>query len=129
MTKMNKHKGLITVEFVVAIGVFAIIIGVLIAVGNSFGKLNNHLWARHTCYAAGQAQMDAIAVTGKPIDSANFESLWPDVTCRIETSDGTDQWQGLKQVQLSLSTRVKRKDIHIQMTRYLPGNTGGVHDD
>ncbi|MCK5000006.1 MAG: hypothetical protein KAS23_10735 [Anaerohalosphaera sp.] len=126
---MKKHKGLISVEFVVAIGVLAIIVGVLIAMGNSYGKLNNNLWARHTCYAAGQAQMDAIAVTGSPIDSEKFESLWPKVTCRIETADGTGQWQGLRQVQLYLSMKVKEKDILIQMMRYLPNDKGASNDN
>ena len=129
MNNMKKQKGLISIEFVVAIGVLTIIIGVLTAIGKTSGDLNNNLWARHTCYAAGQAQMDAIAVTGEPIDSAKYESLWPDVTCRIETADGTGQWQGLRQVQLYLSTEVKKKDIHIQMMRYLPKDKGASHDN
>jgi len=123
--KMKKNKGLLSVELVVAIGVLATIIAVLAALGNSFGKLNSALWAQHTCYAAGQAQMDCIAVTGKPIDPAKFESLWPTVTCEIETADGTGQWQGLTQVQLFLSV----KDVQVQMARYLPSDKGATHDN
>ncbi len=129
MVKMTKHKGLLSIEMVVAIGVMATIIAVLAALGNSFGKLNSTLWAQHTCYAAGQAQMDCIAATGEPIDPAKFNSLWPTVTCQIETTEGTGQWQGLTQVRLSLSARAKKKTVQVQMTRYLPSDKGATHDD
>ena len=124
MKKHRKHKGLLSIEMVVAIGVLATIIAVLAALSDSFGKLNAALWAQHTCYAAGQAQMDAIAITGEPINPAKFKSLWPTVTCQIKTTEGTDQWQGLTQVQLSLSARAKKKTIQVQMTRYLPSDKG-----
>ena len=129
MKKYRKHKGLLSIEMVVAIGVLATIITVLATLGNSFGKLNSALWAQHTCYAAGQAQMDCVAVTGEPIDPAKFESLWPTVTCEIETAEGTGQWQGLTQVQLSLSARAKKKTVHVKMARYLPNNKGADNDD
>ena len=129
MKTYRKQKGLLSIEMVVAIGVLATIIGVLAALGNSFGKLNSALWAQHTCYAAGQAQMDCIAVTGEPIDSAKFESLWPAVTCEIETAEGTGQWLGLTQVELSLSARAKKKTVQVQMTRYLPNNKGAANDN
>ena len=131
MKTQRKHKGSLIIEMVVAISVLATIIGVVAALNFSFGKLNRHLWAKHTCYAAGQAQMDAIAATGKPIEQEKFKSLWPNVTCQVETADGTGSWQGLTQVQLSLSAKVKKKDIQVQMTRYLPKNEteGADHDN
>ncbi len=129
MKTHRKQKGLLSIEMVVAISVLATIIGVLAALGNSFGKLNSALWAQHTCYGAGQAQMDAIAITGKPIEQAKFESLWPTVTCQIETTDGTGQWQGLTQIQLSLAAKTKKKTVQVQMTRYLSKNKGAAHDD
>ena len=126
---MTKHKGLLSIEMVVAIGVLATIIAVLAAPANSFGKLNSALWAQHTCYAAGQAQMDCIAVTGKPIERAKFESLWPTVTCEVKTAAGVGQWQGLTQIQLSLSARAKKRTVHVQMARYLPNNKGAANDN
>ena len=60
----RKHKGLLSVELVVAVSVLATLIAVLAAIGSSLGMLNKHLWAQHTCNSAGQAQMDAIALTG-----------------------------------------------------------------
>lgn len=126
MKNHRKHKGMLSVEFVVAISVLATMIGVLAALGLSFGKLNNRLWAKHTCCNAGQAQMDAIAVTGKPIDPATFQKLWPGVTCQIENSKGTGQWQGLERIDLTLSKKVKQKDVQVRLTRYLPAAEGGA---
>lgn len=126
MKKHRKHKGMLSVELVVAISVLATIIGVLAALGVSFGKLNNRLWAKHICCNAGQAQIDAIAATGKPIDSVKFKKLWPGVTCNIETSDGSGAWQGLQRIDLTLRKKVKQKDVQIHLIRYLPAAEGGV---
>lgn len=128
MKTQTKYRGALSVEMVVAIGILATIIGVVAALNFSFGKLNRHLWAKHTCYAAGQAQMDAIAMTGKPITQEKFEALWPNVTCQVETTDGTGPWKGLTEVKLSLTAKVKKKDVHVQMTRYLPKQKGAAHD-
>ncbi len=125
MKKHKKHKGMLSIEFVVAISVLATIIGVLVALGHSFGKLNNNLWARHICGNAGQAQMDAIATTGKPIDEATFKKLWPGVSCTVEKSDGSGQWQGLQRIDLTLSKKVKQKDVEVQFTRFVPAEKGG----
>ncbi len=123
MKTHTKHKGFLSVELVVAISVLATIITVLGALGVSFGKLNNHLWAKHTCYNAGAAQMDSIAATAKPISQEKFNELWPGVLCDIRTSEGAGQWQGLGKIDLTLSKRVKHKDVQVRLTRYLPAHT------
>ncbi|MHC4904803.1 MAG: hypothetical protein ACYTEN_03115 [Planctomycetota bacterium] len=126
MMKIHKiRKGMLSIELVVAISVLATIIGVLVTLGASFGKLNNRLWAKHTCCNAGQAQMDCIAATGKPIDTATFEKLWPGVACRLETSDGIGQRQGLQRIDLTISKKVKQKNVQVRLTRYLPAAGGG----
>ena len=124
MKTHRKQKGLLSVELVVAISVLATVIGVLVALGHSFGILNNKLWAKHICRNAGQAQMDSIAVTGTPIDNAVFNKLWPGVTCQLKTSDGSGQWQGLQKIDLTLSKKVKQKDVQVQLTRYFPEKGG-----
>ena len=128
MKKHRKHKGLLSVELVVAISVLATIISVLVALNITFGKLNNTLWAKHICCNAGQAQMDAIAFTGKPIAEDTFNKLWPGVTCEMTTSDGPGQWQGLQKVDLTLSKKVKSKNVQVHLTRYLPKTTE-VHNE
>ena len=126
MNTDKKHKGMLSIELVVAISVLATIIGVLVALGHSFGKLNNNLWAKHICGNAGQAQMDAIATTGEPIDDTKFRKLWPGVTCTIEKDDGSGQWQGLQRIDLTLSKKVKQKGVQVRFTRYLPAAEGGA---
>ena len=127
MKKNNrKYKGLLSVEFVVAVSVLATIIGVLVALNISFGKLNNNLWARHICNNAGQAQMDSIVTTGQRIDNDKFEELWPGVTCQIEIDDGVGQWQGLKRVELTLRKKVKQKVVKVHLVRYLSEVEGGT---
>jgi hypothetical protein len=126
MNTHRKQKGLLSVELVVAISVLATIIGVLVTLEHSFGKLNNKLWAKHICRNAGQAQMDSIAATGTPIDNAAFEKLWPGVICTIEKSEGVGQWQGLQRIDLTLSKKVKRNNVRIQLTRYLLKGQGGA---
>ena len=126
MNTDRKHKGMLSVELVVAISVLAIILSVLLMLGASYGKLNNNLWVRHICHNAGQAQMDSIATIGAPIDDTVFNKLWPGVTCQIKTSDGTGQWQGLQKIDLTLSKKVKQKDLQVHLTRYLPATKGGL---
>jgi len=125
MNTDKKHKGMLSIELVVAISVLATIIGVLVALGHSFGKLNNNIWARHICNNAGQAQMDALATTGEPINDSTFEKLWSGVTCTIEKDDGSGQWQGLQRIDLTLSKKVRQKDVQVRFTRYLPAAEGG----
>lgn len=126
MKKNEKYKGMLSVEFVVAISVLAIIISVLAALSISFGKLNHYLWAKHICYNAGQAQMDSIASTGKQIDDEVFEKLWPGVSCRLEISDGQGPWQGLKRIDLTLDKKIKRKTVQVHLARYFPAEIGGA---
>jgi hypothetical protein len=125
MKAYRKHKGLLSVELVVAISVLAVIISVLFALNLSFGKLNNYLWAKHICYNAAQAQADAIASTGRPIDPQTFQRLWPQVTYTIERSDGSGPWEGLQKIDLTLRKRTKQKVVQVSLTRYLPPAKGG----
>ena len=120
---------MLSVEVAVAISVLLTIVGVIAAMNDSFGKLNNHLWAQHTCNAAAQAQMDSIAVTGEPIEPAKFALLWPSVTCQIQTADGTGQWQGMTEVRLFLSRTVGKKEIHVAARRYIRKSEGAGNDN
>lgn len=115
----RKQTGMLSVELVVAIGVLATIIGILAALGGAFGKLNTYLWAEHTCYNAAQAQADAIAATGSPMDEAVFQQLWPGVVCTVDTADGVGQWEGLLRIDLTVSKSVKYKIARVFLTRYI----------
>ncbi|MBL7214185.1 MAG: type II secretion system protein [Phycisphaerae bacterium] len=118
----KKQAGSLSIEMIVAVGIMAALFSVLAAVGNSFKKVNDHRWARHTMIAAGQAQMDAIAVTGKPIEKATFKRLWPKVKCTVEISKGENLWQGLRKVELHLSAKSHGKTVKTSLTRYIPAD-------
>ena len=114
-----KYKGWLSAEMIAAVAVLAILIGVLGTLGSAFKRTSDLRWLRQQMTAAGQAQMDAIAVTGEPIDEATFARLWPKVTCRIAQSTGTGQWAGLTEVTLTLSAEKRGKTVQTTLTRYI----------
>lgn len=118
--KHVKRKGLLTIEVIVAFGLMLTFIGVIAALGGSYGKLNRQLWLRHTCILAGQAQLDSLASRGCPIDDDQFHRLWPQVTCSIEKTDGPGDWEGFEKVEVSLSAASKIKTVEVRLIRYLP---------
>jgi hypothetical protein len=119
MINNKKQRGLLSVEVIIALGVMVTLISVIAALGSAFGKLNNQLWLRHTCMTAGQAQMDAIFVLGRPIEDEKFHELWPQVTCFVERTDGNGLWQGLEKVNLHLSAGSKRDTVTVTLNRYM----------
>jgi len=117
---MNKiRKAMVSIEMIVAIGLMLTFIGVIAAIGGSISKLNRNSWQRHTCLAAAQAQMDALAVLGHPIDSAEFERLWPRVKYSIRKTDGQGQWQGLEKVVVQVSSDSGGKTVTLSLTQYM----------
>lgn len=115
--KRSRYQGILSIEMITAISLLAIFIGVIAALGNTFGKLNRHLWLRHTCIAAGQAQLDSVLVTGQPIDQARFSELWPDVLCSISRKDGEGQWLGLQRVEVHVSAA--NNAVSMQFSQYI----------
>lgn len=115
----SRRAGSLSIEMIVAVGIMAVFFTVIGRFGNTFRKVDESRWARHTLNNAGQAQMDAIFVTGKPIDEAVFKRLWPTVECRVEIGEGQGQWQGLLKVQLHLSTESRQQPIETSLTAYV----------
>ena len=117
--KHLKRSGWLTIEMVIAIGIMATLISVLGVVGNTFKKVEDQRWTRHTMLTAAQAQMDAIVVTGKPIDEDTFRRLWPKVQCTVDISQGAGQWQGLQKIRLELSAKARERTVKTSMVRYI----------
>ncbi len=118
--KRSRQAGSLSIEMIVAVGILAVFFTVIGRFGSTFKKADALRWAQHTLNTAGQAQMDAIGVTGKPIDQAAFQRLWPHVECRVEMRDGQGAWQGLRRVELHLSTASRRRPIETTVTAYHP---------
>jgi type II secretory pathway pseudopilin PulG len=120
-TTMKRHlqSGWITIELVVAIGVLVAILAALGSILYSSGNYNRILWARQQCLAAGQAQLDCIAKTGKPVPPADAERLWPGIQCTLETEPGTGPWEPLRLVRVGVRARIKNKTVAVVCSRYL----------
>jgi len=121
--KTHKDKGIITIEVIVAIGLLVTFIGVIAVLGQSFGKLNRTLWLKHTCLAAGQAQLDSVAAVGHPIAEDKFQALWPNVQYSIERTEGQGQWQGLEKIEVHLTASSQRQRVDVSLMRYLGKNS------
>lgn len=119
MIHRKKQTGSLSIELMVAIGIMTILLSTLAGMGFGFKQISDHHWARHTMLAAGQAQMDALVTTGKPIDEKTFKRIWPKVQYTLQVSDGEGQWQGLKRIELHLSSSVHQKTTKTSLTRYV----------
>jgi type II secretory pathway pseudopilin PulG len=108
-----------TIELVVAIGVLVTILAALGSILYSSGHYNRILWARQQCLAAGQAQLDCIAKTGKPVPPADMKRLWPGIQCTLETAPGTGPWEPLRLVRVQVRAKVRNKTVEVQCSRYL----------
>ena len=102
----------------------ALLILVLLAGGvgmtlRGIGKVNACNWARQCCTAAGQGQLDSIAVTGQPIGEAEIERLWPGVQVHVEKRPGSGDWEGLTLVKVTAETVKYGKEIRIELARYI----------
>lgn len=124
MTKrtFQKSGGWLLTEMMVTVTLLAIVIGILASLGIAFKKINQQRWHKQTLIAAGQAQMDAIVTTGKPIDAETFARLWPEVDCEIQVSPGQGDWERLQRIRLHLSASHRGKMIEHTQCRYIPAD-------
>ncbi len=106
------------VEVVVTLGLIALIFACLITSINSAAGLNKINLITQQCISAAQAQLDSIAVTGGPISDRDFQRLWPNLNVSIEELPGSNQWQGLKLVKVSITAIKAPKEIKIRKCRY-----------
>ncbi|MCX5633720.1 MAG: type II secretion system protein [Phycisphaerae bacterium] len=118
MNKRNKHNGFLLTELIVALTVLVIILSCLAMALKVFRNINQYQLTRQRCISAAQAQLDCIAVTGKAIDDEDFKRLWPKMSIEIKQSDGIDQWQGLKLVNVRATVKDINKDITVELARY-----------
>ncbi len=128
---MQHHKcraGTLSIELFVAMAIMTALFGLLATFGSTLKKVDDYHWTQYRLAAAGQAQMDAIAATGKPIEAADFSRLWPGVACNVTVSDGTGPWAGLRQVRLDLSANSRQKIVRVELIRYIPNDKEPVDD-
>jgi type II secretory pathway pseudopilin PulG len=119
--KNEKRGGFMLTEMMVAATILGILLVVLALSLNGFAKFNRYQLVRQQCIAAAQAELDSITATGKPIRDEDFERLWPKLTISIKSSPGTGQWQGLKLIEVTANGKSYRKEVKVQLARYVFG--------
>jgi hypothetical protein len=90
---------------------------------DGFRRLNHYHFTKQRCVSAAQATLDSIAVTGKTIDEADVNRLWPGVIVKIEESEGTNQWKGLKLISVSAKGTTGNKKVEVRLSRYFLTNS------
>ena len=116
----KKYRGFLMTELVTSLALIGILLACLAFSLDAFRKLNGYQLTKQQCIAAAQAQLDSIAVTGTKISDEDFKRLWPKLTVSIEKSDGTGQWNLLKLVKVKTKARSYRRDVTIELARYIP---------
>jgi type II secretory pathway pseudopilin PulG len=120
--KNRKYGGFLLAEMIVAFTVLGMLIAGLALSLHAFAKFNHYQLLRQQCIAATQAQLDSIAATGKLIPDEDFSRLWPRLSVSMEKTPGAGQWQGTKLAEVTVSGKSFRKEVKIQLSRYIPGD-------
>jgi hypothetical protein len=119
ITKRVKYRGLMMTELIVSMAVLGMLMIAFAMSLDGFRRLNYYHFTKQRCVSAAQATLDSIAVTGKVIDEADVNRLWPGIVIKIETSEGTGQWKGLKLISVSAGKKIGNKNVAVQLSRYV----------
>ncbi len=110
-------------ELIVSLAVLGMIMVAFAISLDGFRRLNHYHFTKQRCVSAAQATLDSIAVTGKTIDEADVNRLWPGVIVKIEESEGTNQWKGLKLISVSAKGTTGNKKVEVRLSRYFLTNS------
>jgi len=117
--KKMRYGGFLITEIIVALTIMAMLLSGMALSLNGLVKFNRYQLIRQQCIAAAQAQIDSITATGKPIQDEDFRRIWPQLSVTVKKSAGTDQWQAMELVEVTATGRNFRKEVKIQLCRYV----------
>ncbi|MHC4558830.1 MAG: hypothetical protein ACYTFW_20270 [Planctomycetota bacterium] len=117
--KNGKYGGFLLTELTIALIILGILLAGLAYSLHGFAKFNRYQLVRQQCIAAAQAELDSINATGEPIPDEHFKQLWPELSVSINKSAGIGQWHGTELVQVTANGKSFRKEIKIQLSRYV----------
>lgn len=117
--KKMRHGGFLMTEIIVALTIMAMLLSGMALTLNGLAKFNRYQLVRQQCIAAAQAQIDSITATGKPIQDEDFSRIWPQLSVSIKKTAGTGQWQTMELVEVTATGRNFRKEVEIQLSRYV----------
>ncbi len=118
----NKYSGFLLTETIVAMGLLGLLLAGLALSLHGLAKFNRYQLIRQRCIAAAQAQLDSIAATGEPISDDDINRFWPGLSLSVRKSPGIGQWQGLERLEVTASGKSFRKNVTIQLSRYVQAN-------
>ena len=116
----RKNNGWITIEIIVAIGLLSLLFTGTAVTINTTARYNKIQLLTQQCIAAGRAQLDSIAITGKQIGTKDFNRLWPGLDVTIDQTTGTNDWQGLTLLKVITTCADSPKPVKVKLSRYLP---------
>ena len=105
-------------ELIVSIAVLGMLFTIFAISLDGFRRLNSYQLVKQRCVSAAQATLDNIAVTGSAIDENDLERLWPGVSIKIDESEGTGQWTGLKLVTVTAEATSINKKTEVRLSQY-----------
>jgi len=117
--KNKKNSGFLLSEITIGLTVLGILLVGFALSLHAFAKFNRYQLERQRCIAAAQAQLDSIAVTGKPIPAEDFERLWPRLIVSVKNSAGTGQWAGIQLVEVTTKGKSFRNEVKVRLSRYI----------
>jgi type II secretory pathway pseudopilin PulG len=117
--KKRRSGGFMFVEIAVSLTVMAMLLAGVALSMNGIAKFNHYQLVRQHCIAAAQAELDSLTATGEPIGDEDFSRIWPQLSISIEKSAGQGQWQGAQLVKVTTSGRYLRKQVTIELARYI----------
>jgi hypothetical protein len=117
-TERVRYRGLMMTELIVSLTVLGMLMVTFGISLDGFRRLNYYQFIRQRCVSVAQATLDSIAVTGKAIDEADVNRLWPGVIIKIDESEGTGQWKGLKLVNVMVGDHALNKKVEVCLSRY-----------
>jgi len=117
--KNNKYRGYLFADLMAALAVLGFLLAGFAISLDGFRRFNHYQLVRQHCIAAAQAELDGIAITGKPISGEDFKQLWPKLSVSIEKSDGAGQWKGLKLVKVRTKAKSFNKNVEVELSRYI----------
>ena len=118
----TQNCGFMLTEMIVAATLLGILLVGLALSLHGFARFNRYQLVRQRCIAAAQAELDSITATGTPIPDEDVKRLWPKLTVSIKSSPGTGQWQGLKLIEVTANGKSFRKEVKVQLSRYVLGD-------
>jgi hypothetical protein len=117
--KKRRYGGFIFAEIAVSLTVMAMLLAGVALSMNGIAKFNRYQLIRQHCIAAAQAELDSLTATGKPIEDEDFSRIWPRLKVSIENTAGQGQWQGTELVKVTTSGKYLRKQVTIELSRYI----------